>query len=211
MGIIRRGILGGFSGKVANVVGSSWKGISVMKSLPLSVANPRTTGQVTQRNKFSNAVAFAVLILTEIIKPLWDRFAQRESGYNAFISENIALFSNELPGPPQFFKMSQGKMKETDISSMSATDGSTTVTVNWNTSISDNQLNDDEAYILVLNRTQGLPELATSSGSVIRSAGTADIDLPSAVSTGDTIEAYLAFKRADGTIVSNNTVSAESV
>ncbi len=40
MGIIKRGILGGFSNKVANVVGSSWKGINTMRALPLSVANP---------------------------------------------------------------------------------------------------------------------------------------------------------------------------
>jgi len=30
MGTIKRGILGGFSGKVANVVGTSWKGIALL-------------------------------------------------------------------------------------------------------------------------------------------------------------------------------------
>ena len=31
MGTIKQGILGGFSGKVGTVVGSSWKGISYMR------------------------------------------------------------------------------------------------------------------------------------------------------------------------------------
>jgi len=91
MGIIKRGILGGFSGRIGNVVGSSWKGLAVVKSLPLSVANPRTTAQTTQRSKFSNCVDFASLLLTDIIKPLWDRNAVHMSGFNAFCKANIAL------------------------------------------------------------------------------------------------------------------------
>ena len=31
MGTIKKGILGGFSGKVGTVVGASWKGISYMR------------------------------------------------------------------------------------------------------------------------------------------------------------------------------------
>ena len=59
MGVIKQGILGGFSGKVANIVGSSWKGIPVIKSLPLSVANPQTAAQTTQRNKLKGVVEAA--------------------------------------------------------------------------------------------------------------------------------------------------------
>ena len=32
MGTINKGILGGFSGKVGNVVGGTWKGIDYMRS-----------------------------------------------------------------------------------------------------------------------------------------------------------------------------------
>lgn len=38
MGTIKQGILGGFSGKVGNVVGASWKGIDYIRSLPSSVS-----------------------------------------------------------------------------------------------------------------------------------------------------------------------------
>lgn len=45
MGTIKQGILGGFSGKVGTVIGSSWKGISYMRSRAQSVKNPRTEGR----------------------------------------------------------------------------------------------------------------------------------------------------------------------
>ena len=63
MATIKQGILGAFSGKVGSVVGSSWKGIAIMKALPASVANPRTAKQVIQRSKMSSAVAFAKEVL----------------------------------------------------------------------------------------------------------------------------------------------------
>ena len=88
MGVIKQGILGGFKGKVGSVIGTSWKGKAVMKSMPLSVANPRTAGQVLQRNKFKTIVELASGILASIVKPLWDRFASGMSGYNAFVSAN---------------------------------------------------------------------------------------------------------------------------
>jgi hypothetical protein len=37
MGIVKKGILGGFSGKVGAVVDGSWKGISYMRSLPQNI------------------------------------------------------------------------------------------------------------------------------------------------------------------------------
>ena len=93
MGIIRQGILGGFSGKVANVVGSSWKGIAIVKSLPLSVANPRTAAQVGQREKMAACVEALKPILSEVIKPLNDRFAGQMSGYNYSLQESIKAFN----------------------------------------------------------------------------------------------------------------------
>ena len=89
MAIIKRGILGGFSNKIGNVVGTSWKGISVMRSLPQSVHNPRTVLQTRQRRKFATVSAIGSSILDLIIKPYWDPIAIRMSGYNKFVSETL--------------------------------------------------------------------------------------------------------------------------
>lgn len=62
MGKIKRGILGGFSGKVGPIVGSSWKGKAYMKSAPLHVRNPRTLEQQCQRKKFAMVMKFLTAI-----------------------------------------------------------------------------------------------------------------------------------------------------
>jgi hypothetical protein len=202
MARLEQGILGGIRGKIGNVVGSAWKGIAVIKTKPLSVANPQTAGQVAQRTKFTNVVAFARIILAGIIKPLWDRFQTGQSGFNAFISENIALFAAEMPSPTPNLKISVGKMEKTDISSMVTADGSANVTVNWvDDSGEGYKLATDEAYIVCFNDTT--EEVIFESGDAVRSDTTAQLSFSANCNAGENVRAYLAFKRADGTVVSN--------
>jgi len=202
MGVIKRGILGGFSGKVANVVGAAWKGIAYMRSLPLSVANPQTAGQVAQRNKFTGVVSFATAILATIIKPLWDRFAQFQSGYNAFISANIDAFNSS--GVPTLANIiiSRGSLLLPAFGTPTGSNGSPNVTITWaNNAGTGNALASDELFALIINTdTQ---ETATMSYGDIRSAGTAVVALPGNLTTGDEISCFYAFRRADGTLVSD--------
>lgn len=58
MGEIKQGILGGFSGKVGTVIGSTWKDVSYMRAMAISVSNPRTPKQQTQRGKFAMSLNF---------------------------------------------------------------------------------------------------------------------------------------------------------
>lgn len=92
MAIIDAGILGGLSGKIGNVVGSSWKGISYLRIKAARRANPRTVDQVNQRNKFSSVVRLASELLYPLIHPYWNSEAVRMSGYNLFVSRNIEAF-----------------------------------------------------------------------------------------------------------------------
>jgi len=208
MGKISRGILGGFSGKVANVVGSSWKGIAYMKSLPLSVANPRTSGQIAQRTKFANTVAFASEILSTIIKPLWDRFAQSQSGYNAFVQANIDLFEGALASPPEDLKISQGKMDSTAITLIEAEAGSSNISVDWPQDGGEGlKLDTDLAYFLLVNETQG--NFGVLAGTKTRDGEDPAVAMPTALVAGDVMRGYLAFKRADGTVVSNTAYATE--
>ena len=63
MGTVKKGILGDFSGKVGSVVGSNWKGIGYIRSLPKKVGNPRTLPQKSHRAKFRfMAVANSVYV-----------------------------------------------------------------------------------------------------------------------------------------------------
>lgn len=108
MAIIKRGILGGFSNKIGNVVGTSWKGISVMRSLPQSVHNPRTASQTRQRRKFATVSAVGSSILDIIIKPYWDSGAIRMSGYNKFVSETLKAQEENLSIAMENIKLLHG-------------------------------------------------------------------------------------------------------
>ncbi len=94
MAIINQGILGGVSKRIGNVVGASWKGIPVIRIYQPNVANPDTTAQRRQRSDFKLLAHYGSTLLASLIKPLWDRFAIRQSGFNAFIQAQKLV-----PGP----------------------------------------------------------------------------------------------------------------
>jgi hypothetical protein len=58
MGTFIKGILGGFSGKIGTVIGSTWRSLDVMKSLPKKSSKPPVQSQIDQRFIFSMVVAF---------------------------------------------------------------------------------------------------------------------------------------------------------
>lgn len=203
MGTITRGILGGFAGKVANVVGSSWKGIAVIKSLPLSVANPRSAGQVNQRTKFAAVVLVAKQLLGSIVKPMWDRFAQKESGYNAFVSANINAFNDAGEIYPPSLKTSVGSLLgiDTPVITLNATAQVLSGTFIDNSG-EGNALGTDTLCVALItpdnNKAVGW-ELTTT-----RSNGSFGLLPVEGIFAGDVYAVYLSFKRADGSLVSNS-------
>lgn len=210
MAKIKQGILGGFSGKVANVVGSSWKGIAVMKSLPLSVANPQTAAQVAQRLKMTNVVAFSKEILATVIKPLRDRFAVQQSGYNTFVSDNIALFATALPTTFADLEIASGKMASTAIGNLVGAASQATVAVSWtDDSGTGFKLAGDFAYVVGINETNG--EIASIGGSNSRDEESTTITFDSNLTVADDIHCYLNFLRDDGTVVSDTSYMTDTV
>lgn len=202
MARIKKGILGGGSGSVGSVTMSSWKGIDVLKAKPTSVANPKTAGQLAQRGKFSNVVAFAGILLSTIIKPLWDRFASKQSGYNAFVQANIDLFENEIPSTLTDLVISKGKMVAPTVLAPLISEGDATVVVNFATTLTDNFAQaTDLAYAVVINADGN--DVAVSGGLRTRSQGSITVEMNEPLGANAQISCFVAFKRNDGTIVSN--------
>lgn len=85
MGKINKGILGGFSGRVGNVIGGSWKGIDYMRSEATSIADPKTAKQLEQRSKFRVAVEFAKQVVPLINIGL-KQYATKRSEFNYLVS-----------------------------------------------------------------------------------------------------------------------------
>lgn len=210
MGIIKQGILGAFSNKVGSVVGTTWKGIAIMKSRPASVANPRTSAQTENRDRFKACTTFASTINAATIKPLWDRFAVKQSGYNAFVSANVSNFNVLGIVNPSLLVMSKGKIAQTPIT-VTANKGSNTITFDWTIDSGEGFKNgSDKVFMLVYNNTRKL-WIQSGETSFTRGDGSSDMELPETWLTGDQVYGYLSFMRADGTMVSVSAVDSASI
>lgn len=88
MAVIKQGILGGVSGKVGTVIGGSWKGIDYVRSIPTSVANPKTEDQLDQRSKFNTVLKF-LQATTGFIQTGFKNYAVGMTAFNAAMSYNL--------------------------------------------------------------------------------------------------------------------------
>lgn len=199
--VIKRGILGGFQNKIANVVGGSWKGISYMRSLPISVANPRTSAQTLQRDTFKNTVQFAVKILTTVIKPLWDRFAQYESGYNAFVSVNIGFFDDLGLSEVTDLVISKGTLATMNMTDTVLDASASTLVLTWDPTPSGDANPSDTAYAVVYNTVT--KDVQGFDTQVARSVGTSTSTVDIALTAGNNCYVFVAMRKADGTKASN--------
>ena len=207
MGIIWQGILGGVSGRVGNVIGSSWKGIPVLKSRPLSVANPRTTQQVHYRDRLTKLVALASPINSSIIIPLWNRFASRMSGYNAFIQANSEAFNSSMAFVPASFFISRGRMASTAIITADIQTVNTQCQVTYSPSITDSFQTADDVPFVVITSNTGVLKGFKAGDNARSDANEVVTAVPgSSFSVGDIC--FLAFRRQDGSVVSNTSFQA---
>jgi len=203
MGTIRKGILGGFSGKVGTVVGASWRGISYMRSLPQKVRNPRTQGQRSQRTKFALALSL-LKPMTPLLRTGWRLFARKQSAFNAAMSHTLA---NAVVGNYPDYQIdvskvliSRGNLQP--ASSASATVASGNIEFAW----SDNSgigsaKQTDKALIAILNLEKG--EAITNDAGAERMEEKQTVILPDEWN-GDEVQVYLGFVSEDGREVANS-------
>lgn len=203
MGIIKRGILGGVANKIGNVVGSSWKGIATLRSLPLSVANPRTLAQRTNRNSFSIMSKLGSDVLATVCQPLWNRDAKQMSGFNAYVMHNKRAYDADYATWLANPIMSKGNLSATLTNGGINDEGENLVCV-WSTSLKNPQdSNDDIAYVQVIHEDNSVLGEPTyhAKGFVTpakRSEGHVEFTNPFAPVAGDKLIFSLSFKSADG-------------
>jgi hypothetical protein len=204
MGKIAQGILGGLSGKVGNVIGGSWKGIDYIRIKPSSVANPRTEGQVNQRNKFSITLEY-LQANKAFVKIGYKSFATKKTEFNAAMSY---VLNNAVGGiAPNFTVdyslalLSRGSLSTalnptTDL----ATAGQ--VSFDWDDNSAEGNANaTDKAMLLVYNPSK--KESISILDGADRTVGSQVVTIPNTYA-GDTVELFMAFVSEDGKIVSNS-------
>lgn len=210
MGVIKRGILGGVSNKVGNVVGSSWKGIATLRSLPLSVANPNTTAQRNNRSTFSVMSKLGSDVLATVCQPLWNRDAKQMSGFNAYVMYNKKAFD---ANPLEWLLnpiMSKGNLSAT-LSNAGINDDGANLVATWDSSLVNPQdSRDDIAYVQVIHQNNSNPDkpVFTAKGFITdakRSDGHVTVANPFETSAGDKLVISLSFKSVDGREVATST------
>ncbi len=91
MSVLNNGILGGFAGKTGGVIGSTWKGKQVMRSLPAIKKNRKPSpAQADQREKFTRIVTL-LAGLSQLFRTTFKRYSNSVSGLNAAVAHNIRL------------------------------------------------------------------------------------------------------------------------
>ena len=203
MGTIKQGILGGFSGKVGTVIGSSWKGISYMRGRAQSVKNPRTEGQMGQRSKFALTLDFLKPI-TAYIRTGYKTYANKQTAFNAAMSY---IVKNAIEGTAPDYVLdfsnvlvSRGSLSQPSAPNVNMDSGKATISWTDNSGQGDAQPT-DVAMPLAYNPDKG--EAVFNTSAATRADQSAELNFP-ADWNGDTIELYNGFVSADGINVANS-------
>ena len=203
MGTIKQGILGGFSGKVGTVVGSSWKGLSYMRGQAQSVKNPRTAKQMAQRDKFALALSF-IRPIQSFIKVGFKTYAVHQSEFNAAMSYTL---KNAIKGTyPSFtIDFAQAMVSRGSLAkplNIQKQNNDNEIAVSWqDNSGTANALDTDFAMIMAYNADK--QEAVYDMTSTCRGDEGSSLRYPSDWA-GDTVHIYLAFVSEDGTLVSDS-------
>jgi hypothetical protein len=204
MGKISQGILGGLSGKVGNVIGGNWKGIDYLRIKPSSVANPRTEGQVNQRNKFTISLEY-LQANKDFIKVGYKAFATKKTEFNAAMSY---VLKNGIIGTFPNFNvdystalLSRGNLSSPLNASVDLLTANE-VTFNWDDNSTDGNASTTDRSMIVAYNPSKKESISLLDGAQ-RSATTQTLTLPTSY-TGENVQLFMAFISLDGKIVSNS-------
>ena len=96
MAIYKNGILGEFTGTIGSVVGSSWRGIPVMRGKPIRKKTGFTVLQEQQRARFLLVSGF-LRPLTGLLNQTYQKSAVGMTCFNKALSENKAAITGDYP------------------------------------------------------------------------------------------------------------------
>lgn len=203
MATYKKGILGVFSGKVGTVVGSSWKGISYIKSLPKASTKKPSQLQLDQRLRFT--------LIANFLKPIkaitrigYGMVAGNLTTHNAAVSYHLAkaVVGNtpnfEIDYPKVIF--SRGELPSPAVPTLAAAAGAE-LHFSWTDNSTANLAQaTDSAVLLVYCPTT---KEFVFDNTATRSLAAATVVLPPNF-VGETLHAWMAFFAADEKQVSTS-------
>lgn len=132
MGKIKTGILGGFQGKLGTVIGSTWRGESIMRALPKTAAKAPTESQRIQRLKFK-AVSEFLNPLRNTLSTYFGNDTGVKSKYNMATSYHItnAVEITEAGTQILYPRVLVAKGTLFGFQNLTTTQSETVITLNW--------------------------------------------------------------------------------
>lgn len=208
MGTFSKGILGRFKGLVGTVVGSKWKGRTVMRSRQ----EPRTKGSFSQKQLEQQAKFSLMINFLQQLKPLlnqtFDRSPKSMTGFNKALSYNIVqAIAGNFPAFTIDYarvQLSQGSLPGVVSPTCSSTVAGKLV-FTWPDNSNGSELNASElasdlVYLAIYS--QEINQWVYGLGAAQRDAETATLQVKGF--TGRPVHTYLGFISFDGSKVSNS-------
>jgi Family of unknown function (DUF6266) len=203
MGKLSKGILGGFRGKLGPAVGSSWKGLDVIRSRPPRKRRKSTEGQLKQMAKLKLMTGF-VHPLTNLLNRTYNSVTFQMSCFNKALSYNMR---NAIGGDYPAFAINYARvvlgvgdlLNVETLTVASASEGK--LTFSWTDNSGEGSaLATDKAFAAVYCEAgQGW---LTSDDGAARNAGSYTFDVVQF--SGKAVHAYIGFLSADARFVSTS-------
>lgn len=211
MARFNKGIIGAYTGKVGNIVGSSWRGIDYVRSLPKKSSKPASDKQLAQRIKFGMTTSFLKSIKDVLMLGYADSKQRGKTGYNVAFQHFIdkAIVGNY----PNFsidyaaVKIASGSLAI--LMSLETVESSPSVlTLGWEPTINKfNAFSDDQVLAILYEPVENL--FYAYEGAT-RNDSTLEIALPASYS-GKTVVGWAFTIHRDGGITSSSQYLGEFV
>lgn len=204
MAKLRAGILGKTSGKVSNVVASTWKGINYIRERVVP-ANPNSIAQQRVRGVMRQLVLIGRSVKTTVIDTYWEKFVKgtAQSGWSKFIGTNQKIIQNDEDFSN--FKLTSGDLEPLkSLSNLSAVDANK-LEATWEKEVVSNGSGTDIpiGYVYVPERSY----IYSQTSNPTREDEKIGFTVPDHASITGNIYLFVAVKKADGTIWSTGQAS----
>jgi hypothetical protein len=195
MAISQNPITGHMRQSLGNATFTTWMGLNVVKSKAISVANPRTEGQVNQRERMK-AITSIGKKATSVLDRGFKKQALKMTTSNAFTSKNLKNGAISVSGGSatidySLIEFTGGNLPRLVRDPTGTTYGVDNVKINFPTSFTAPNNQAIAVYAVVYNETQD--ELfATNVGRAV-STGSVTVSMPTQAVSGDVIHSYLYY------------------
>lgn len=193
-----KGINGAYSGKVGNVIGSSWRNVDYVRSLSKRSNKPASEDQLAQRAKFALAVSFLSPIKDLLNLGYSDALQGRSTGYNKALQH---LLANGIMGdyPNQTLDYEAVVIAKGGLSNLMGVSWQETATreVSLSWTVETNRFNafsDDVVILLMYNKEKSFFSILESG---TRADGSLDLTFPE-VYAGDNVVGWVFTGNRDG-------------